>query len=148
MYSRIHSKWLLIRQLLTDVPIPNEIHCIEQIRHSSRMSQLATDEQCPTLGTNCHTEVFFGTIKSLVHALGADSSMTEPTINSTLYTFIEQVNFCDLQKMVLEFAICFVPTLGYTCMVYTLHNQNKTFNTIIQYTFYHKSIKSNKFTSK
>ena len=48
--------------------------------------------------------------------------MTEPTINSTLLTFIEQVNIYDLQKMVLQFAIYFVPTLGYTYMVYTLHN--------------------------
>ena len=64
--------------------------------------------------------------------------MTEPTINSTLYTFIEQVNFYDLQKMVLQFAIHFAPTLGYTYMVYTLYNWNKTFNTIIQYAFYHK----------
>ena len=46
--------------------------------------------------------------------------MTEPTINSTLLTFIEQVNTYDLQKMVLHFAIHFVPTLGYTYMVYTL----------------------------
>ena len=62
------------------------------------------------------------TIKSLVHALGASSSMTEPTLNSTLYTFIEQVNIYDFQKMVLQFAIHFVPTLGYTYIVYTLHN--------------------------
>ena len=64
----------------------------------------------------------FRTIKSLVHALGTTSSMTEPIINSTLLTFIEQVNIYDLQKMVLQFAICFVPTLGYTYMVHTLHN--------------------------
>ena len=62
----------------------------------------------------------FQTIKSLVHVLGTGSPMTEPTINSTLLTFIEQVNIYDLQKMVLQFAICFVPTLGYTYMVYTL----------------------------
>ena len=48
--------------------------------------------------------------------------MTEPTINSTLLTFIEQVHIYDLQKMVLHFAIHFVPTLGYTYMVYTLNN--------------------------
>ena len=59
---------------------------------------------------------------SLVCALGASSSMTEPIINSTLLTFIEQVNIYDLQKMVLQFAIYFVPPLGYTYMVYTLHN--------------------------
>ena len=64
----------------------------------------------------------FRTIKSLVHALGASSSMTEPTINSTLLTFIEQANIYDLQKMVLQFAIHLVPTLGYTYMVYTLYN--------------------------
>ena len=64
----------------------------------------------------------FRTKKSFVCALGAGSSMTEPTINSTLLTFIEQVNICDLQKMVLQFAIPFVPPLGYTYMVYTLHN--------------------------
>ena len=72
-----------------------------------------------------------GTIKSLVHALGVSSSMTEPTINSTSLTFIEQVNIYDLQKMVLQFAIHFVSTLGYTYMVYTLHNLNKVFNNII-----------------
>ena len=44
---------------------------------------------------------FCRTIKSLVHALGTNSSMTEPTINLTLYAFIEQVNLYDLQKMVL-----------------------------------------------
>ena len=48
--------------------------------------------------------------------------MTEPTINSTVLTFIEQVNIYDLQKMVLQFAIHFVPTLGYTYMVYILNN--------------------------
>ena len=64
----------------------------------------------------------FETIKSLVHALGASSSMIEPTINSTLSAFIEQVNIYDLPKMVLQFAIHFVPTLGYTYMVYTLYN--------------------------
>ena len=64
----------------------------------------------------------FGTIKSLVCTLGTGSSMTEPTINSTLWTFIEQVNIYDLQKMVLQFAISFVPTLDYTYMVYTLYN--------------------------
>ena len=51
--------------------------------------------------------------------------MTEPTINSTLYAFIEQVNFYDLQKMVLQFAICFVPTTVYIYMVYTLYNKTK-----------------------
>ena len=50
----------------------------------------------------------FRTIKSLVHALGTSSSMPEPTINSTLLTFIEHVNIYDLQKMVLQFAIHFV----------------------------------------
>ena len=75
--------------------------------------------------TYIHTYVMQGvsrTIKSLVHALGAGSYMTEPTTNSTLYTFIEQVNIYGLQKMVLQFAIHSVPTLGYTYMVYTLHN--------------------------
>ena len=77
------------------------------------------------------TQGFFQTIKSLVHALGTGSPMTEPTINSTSLTFIEQVNIYDLQKMVLQFAIHFVCTLGYTYMVYTLYNQNKVFNNII-----------------
>ena len=53
---------------------------------------------------------------------GHPLSNTEPTTNSTLLTFIEQVNLYNLQKMVLQFAICFVPTLGYTYMVYTLNN--------------------------
>ena len=125
MYLRTHLKWSLIRQLLADVPIPNGMLYIEHIRHSSRMLQLATKEQCPTLGANCCTGVFLRTIKSLVCALGANSSMTEPIINSTLYVFIEQVNFYDLQKMVLEFAICFVSTMVYTYMVYTLCNKTK-----------------------
>ena len=73
----------------------------------------------------------FQTIKFLVHALGTSSPMTEPTINSTLLTFMEQVNIYDLQKIVLQFAIHFVPNLGYTYMVYTLYNQNKVFNNII-----------------
>ena len=51
--------------------------------------------------------------------------MTEPTINSILYAFIEQANFYDLQKMVLQFAKCFVPTMVYTYMVYTLYNKAK-----------------------
>ena len=105
-----------------EVPKSSGIDCIEQIRHSSRKSQQIIEEWCSTLGTNCHTDVFSRIIKSLVHALGANSSMTEPTINSTLYTFIELVNFYDLQKMVLQFAIHFVPTLGHTYMGYTLHN--------------------------
>ena len=87
------------------------------------MMQLATEERCPSLGTSCHAQSFSRTIKSLVHALGANSLMTEPTINSTLYAFIEQVNFYDLQKMVLQFAIYFVPTIVYTYMVYTLNNK-------------------------
>ena len=62
------------------------------------------------------------TIKLPVHALSAGYSMTESTINSTLKTFIEQVHFYDLQKMVLQFARCFVPSLDYIYMVYTLHN--------------------------
>ena len=103
MHLRSHLKWLLIRQLLADVPIPSGIHCIEQNRHSSRKSQLATEEQCPTLGASCHTRVFSGKIKSLVYAVGANSSMTEPTINSTLYIFIEQVNFIIFNRMVLQF---------------------------------------------
>ena len=76
----------------------------------------------PHIGCQLPHRGVSGTIKSLVYALGASSSMTEPTINSTLLTFIEQVNINDLQKMVLQFAIHFVPTLGYTYMVYTLHN--------------------------
>ena len=72
----------------------------------------------------CCTGVFSRTTKSLVCALGVNSSMTEPTINSTLHAFIEQVNF-DLHKMVLQFAICFVPTMVYTYMVYTLYNKTK-----------------------
>ena len=72
-YPRSHLKWLLIRLLHADVPISNSILSMEQIRHSSKMLQLATEEQCPTLGANCCTGVFSRTIKSLVHALGTDS---------------------------------------------------------------------------
>ena len=71
--------------------------------------------------------------------------MTEPTINSTLCVFIEQVNFSDLQKMVLQFTTCFGPSMVYIYMVYTLHNKAEHFTTIIQYAFYNKS---NKFNNK
>ena len=84
------------------------------------MSQQITEEMMPHIGCQLSHRGVFKTIKSLVHALGASSSMTEPTINSTLLTFIEQVNIYDLQKVVLQFVIHFVPTLSYTCMVYTL----------------------------
>ena len=50
----------------------------------------------------CPTGVFFRTIKSLIHALGINPQMTESTINSTLYIFIEQVNNSHLQKMALQ----------------------------------------------
>ena len=74
----------------------------------------------------CHTGVFSGTIKSLVHALGTDSSMPQPTINSTLYTFIEQVNFYDLQKMLLQFPYVLYPLwaipIWFTpCIIKTKH---------------------------
>ena len=86
---------------------------------------VSTDDRgmmMPHIGHQMLHRGVFGAIKSLVCVLGASSSMTEPTINSTLLTFIEQLNIYDLQKMVLQFAICFVPTLGYTYIVYTLHN--------------------------
>ena len=63
----------------------------------------------------------FRTIKCLIHALGANSQMTESTINSTLYIFIEQVNNSNLQKMVLQLPLSMV----YPYMVYTLYNKVK-----------------------
>ena len=83
--------------------------------------------------TTCHRrtiphigcQLFSRTTKAVVYVLCVDSSMTEPTINSTLYAFIEQVIFYGLQKMVLQFAICFVLTMVYTYMVYTLYNKTK-----------------------
>ena len=51
--------------------------------------------------------------------------MTDPTINSTLSVFIEQASSSDLQRMVLQFTICFVPSMVYICMVYTLYNKAK-----------------------
>ena len=85
----------------------------------------------PHIGCQLSHRGVFWTIKSLVHALATSSPMTEQTNNSTLLSFIEQVNIYDIQKMVLQFAIHFVPTLGYTYMVYTLYNQNKVLNNII-----------------
>ena len=76
----------------------------------------------PHIGCQLSHRGVLRAIKSLVHALGASSSMREPAVNSTLLTLIEQVNIYDLQKMVLQFSIHFVPTLGYTYMAYTLHN--------------------------
>ena len=55
---------------------------------------------------------------SLIHALDVDPQMTESTINSTLYIFIEQVNNSNLQKMVSQFTIRFVSSMVYTHMVY------------------------------
>ena len=92
----------------------------------------------------CVTQGCFLDNKFSVRALGTDSSMTKPTFNSTLYTFIEQVNFYDLQKMVLQFAICFVPLWVIPIWFTACIIKTKAFNTIIQYAFYHKSIKSNK----
>ena len=81
------------------------------------MPQAVTEEVYPTLGANCHTGVFFRTIKSLIHALGIDPQMTESTINSTLYIFIEQVNNSNLQKMVLQFTIQFPSGMVYTGII-------------------------------
>ena len=124
MYLRSHSNWLLIRQLLMDVPKPNGSHCIEQIRHSLRKSQLTTEEWCITLGANCHTGVFSGMIKSLVHALGTDSSMTEPTINSTLYTFIEQSTSMIFRRWSYSlpyvlYPLCIIPIWFTPCIIKT-----------------------------
>ena len=102
--------------------------CMCACMHTCNFSLFIYIHACPHTYMHkytCHTGVFSRTIKSLVHALGADSSMTEPTINSTLYAFIEQVNFYDLQKVVLQFATCFVSTMVYTYMVYTLYNKEK-----------------------
>ena len=63
---------------------------IAQIRHSS---QNVTEERCPTLGTNCCTGVFSRTIDSLVHALGAYSSMTEPTITQLYMHLLSKLTF-------------------------------------------------------
>ena len=96
------------------------IHNVEQIWHSTTTEMAVKEEQCHALGANCHTGVFFRTIKSLVHALGVNPQMTESTINSTLYIFIEQVNSSNLQKMVLLFTIQFASS-----MVYALYNKVK-----------------------
>ena len=85
-----------------DVPVPNGIHCIEQIRYPNLYVTTCHRRMMPHIGCQLLHRDVFGKL-SLFHALGANSSMTEPTINSTLCVFIEQVNNCDLQKMVLQF---------------------------------------------
>ena len=59
--------------------------------------------------------------------------------HSTLYAFIEQVNFYDLQKMVLQFVICFVPTMVYTYMVYTLRISAQSTNKLM-YTHWNQAV--------
>ena len=56
--------------------------------------------------------------------------MTESTINSTFCIFIKQLSTSDLQKVAIQFTIWFTPNT-----VYTLNNKNKTFSTLVQYTF-------------
>ena len=65
---------------------------LECLNRSQKMTSM------PHIGCQLSHRGVFQAIKSLVHALGTGSSMTEPTINSTLLTFIEQVNIYDLQK--------------------------------------------------
>ena len=67
---------------LVEIPIPKGIHHVEQIWHSitaTGQEYCQTEEQCPTLGTNCHKGVVFQTIKSFIHALGIYLQMTEAT---------------------------------------------------------------------
>ena len=63
-----------------EIPVPKGIHD-ELIRHSNNNQGTATEDQCPTLGTNCHTGVVSHTIKSFVHAQGIYLQMTEANIN-------------------------------------------------------------------
>ena len=43
-----------------EIPVPYGIHSVEQIWHSNTTETAVTEEQCPTLGANCHTGVVFG----------------------------------------------------------------------------------------
>ena len=43
-----------------EIPIPNGIHNVKQIWHSTTTETAVTEEECPTLGANCHTGVVSG----------------------------------------------------------------------------------------
>ena len=89
---------------LVDIPVPKGIHHIEQIWHSIiaiGQEYCQTEEQCPTLGTNCHKGVVFQTIKSFVHALGILSSNDRG--NYQVKFSLSLFGNSDLQKMVIQF---------------------------------------------
>ena len=68
-----------------DVPKSSGTHCVEQIRHSTSLQESHNrslkNHDAPHWVPNV-TQGVLGTIKSLVHDLGAGFSMTEPTINN------------------------------------------------------------------
>ena len=103
----------------------NGVLYIEQIRHSSRMLQLTTEEQCPILSANCGTGVFSGTIKSLVHALGANCSMTKPTSTQLYMHLLRKSTFMIFRRWSYSLLYVLTPTMVYTYMVYTPYNKAK-----------------------
>ena len=93
---------------------------------------------------HAHTHIFIHmsqrgvlrTIKSFVHALGTSSSMTEPTINLTLLTFIEQVNIYDLQIFrrwsyslpYILYPLWVIPTWFIPCIIKTKYSIIPSYN--------------------
>ena len=88
-------------------------------RHSSRMSQLATEEWYPTLGTSCYTGVFSGTIKSCsCSGCWFFNDRATYQLNFIYFYWASQLLWSSEDG----FTVChmFLPTMGYTHMVYTL----------------------------
>ena len=109
----MHTQTHACLSIYIHVPIMDTYICVSKICVCTYI-HIIYAHACLYICINMSHRGVFRTIKSLVHALGSSSSMTEPIINSTLLTFIDQVNIYDFQKVVLQFAIHFVPVLGYT----------------------------------
>ena len=71
-------------------------------RSGTEIKPLATEDQYPTLGTNCHKGVVFQTTRSIVHAQGTSLQTTEKTSNEA--SLINLLSNSDLQKMFIQFA--------------------------------------------
>ena len=78
-----------------EIPVPKGIHDVEQIRHSITATEtLSTEDQCPTLATNCHEGVVLQTIKSFICAQGASLQRTETTNNETFLEIYLTILIC------------------------------------------------------
>ena len=70
-------------------------------RSGTLTDSLSYDDQCPTLGANCHKGVVFQTIKSNVCVQGASLQTIEKTSNEASLNYL--FSKVDLQKMFIQF---------------------------------------------